>query len=114
MHELDAREGGRLRVSLTYRSPDATGKTSAHTDTYTGRFDRLVPGELVVETDEFETDDPAMAGPMTSTIALSDAEGGAPSSVAVHTGLPPGVRPADNVAGWTEALDRLEALLAAR
>src|SRR5512143_2579370 len=57
VHEFEGRQGGRLRISLTYDAPDRAGKTTAHTDTYRGRFERLVPGELVVEVDEFETAD---------------------------------------------------------
>jgi uncharacterized protein YndB with AHSA1/START domain len=110
VHELDAREGGSLRVSLTYAAPGQVGKTTAHTDTYRGRFVRLVPNELVVEVDEFETSDPALQGEMTSTITLADADGGT-DLVAVHEGLPSGVSPADNVTGWTEALARLAALV---
>lgn len=110
VHELDAREGGVLRVSLTYRAPDRAGKTTEHTDTYRGRFLRLVPAELVVEVDEFETDDPAFRGEMTSTITLADAGSGT-DLVAVHEGLPSGVSPADNETGWNEALDRLAALV---
>lgn len=113
VHELDAREGGALRVSLTHDAPDRSGKTSGRTDTYRGRFVRLVPGELVVEADEFESDDPAMRGEMTSTISLRDADGGT-ELVAVHEGLPPGVAPADNEVGWTEALARLAALVEGR
>ncbi len=45
-------------MSLTYRAPTASGKTSPHTDTYHGRFVRLVPNERVVEVDQFETADP--------------------------------------------------------
>src|SRR6478735_2521050 len=70
--EFDAREGGRLRVSLTYESTDRAGKTRGATDTYHGRFVRLVPGELVVEVDEFETDDAAFMGAMTLTFRLVD------------------------------------------
>lgn len=110
VHEFDAHEGGAIRVSLTYDEPDRTGKTTGRTDTYRGRFVRLVPGELVVEADEFDTDDPAMRGEMTSTITLRDVEGGT-ELVAVHDGLPEGVAPADNEAGWREALDRLAALV---
>ena len=58
VHEFDAREGGTLRVSLTYDEPGSLGKTTAHTDTYRGRFVRLVPDELVVEVDVFEAADP--------------------------------------------------------
>jgi uncharacterized protein YndB with AHSA1/START domain len=43
VHEFDAREGGLLRISLTYDAPSGTGKTTAHTDTYHGRFVKLVP-----------------------------------------------------------------------
>jgi uncharacterized protein YndB with AHSA1/START domain len=110
VHEWDAREGGAVRVSLTYTAPDRTGKTSAHTDTYTGRFVRLVPDEEVVEADEFETDDPGLRGEMTMTITLTDASAGT-RLVAVHEGLPPGVSPADNETGWRSALDRLAALV---
>src|SRR4051794_317953 len=56
VHEFDAREGGAFRVSLTYDTPDAGGKSTAHTDTYHGRFLKLVPNEQVVEVFEFETE----------------------------------------------------------
>src|SRR5262245_29394431 len=72
VHTFDAREGGSLRVSLTYDASTGTGKTSPHTDTYHGRFVELVPNERVVEVDEFETDDPALSGEMTITISLAD------------------------------------------
>ena len=110
VHEFDAREGGTLRVSLTYDAPDRAGKTTGRTDTYRGRFLRLVPGELVVEADEFETGDPAFRGEMVMTITLADADGGT-ELVAVHDGVPEGVSPADNEAGWREALARLAGLV---
>ena len=99
-----------FRISLTYTAPDRTGKTTAHTDTYHGRFSRLVPDEQVVEVDEFETDDPALAGEMTITISLTDADGGT-DLVAVHEDLPPGVAATDNETGWRESLDRLAGLV---
>jgi uncharacterized protein YndB with AHSA1/START domain len=112
VHEFDGREGGALRISLTYDAPDREGKSSAHTDTYHGRFVTLVPDELVVEVDEFETDDPDLQGEMTITISLADRDGGT-ELVAVHEGLPPGVSAADNEAGWNEALGRLARLVEA-
>lgn len=110
VHEFEGREGGRLRVSLTYDAPTGAGKTTAHTDTYHGRFVELVPNERVVEVVEFETADPDLAGEMTVTTTLADADGGT-ELVAVHDGLPPGLAPADNEAGWREALDKLAALV---
>jgi uncharacterized protein YndB with AHSA1/START domain len=110
VHQFEPREGGAIRVSLTYDSPSSVGKTSAHTDTYRGRLVRLVPNELIVEVDEFETDDPGLRGEMTITIALSDAAGGA-ELIATHEGLPPAVSLADNETGWNMALDKLAALV---
>jgi uncharacterized protein YndB with AHSA1/START domain len=111
VHEWDARVGGRLRVSLTYDEPTGTGKTTARTDTYSGRFAELVPDERTVEVDEFETGDPALRGPMTITLTLADADDGGTDLVAVHEGLPEGVRPEDNELGWRESLARLAALV---
>lgn len=112
VHELDGREGGTLRVSLTYDEPTRTGKTTSHTDTYHGRFVKLVPDEQIVEVDEFETTDPALRGEMTITVRLTDADGGT-NLEAVHAGLPPGVSLADNEVGWQMALGRLAALVEA-
>ena len=112
VHEFDAREGGSIRISLTYNELTGTGKTTAHTDTYHGRFVKLVPNEQVVEVDEFETADPALCGEMTVTITLTDADGGT-DVLGVHEGLPPGVSTADNEAGWRMALTKLAALVEA-
>lgn len=76
VHEFDAREGGRIRISLIYDEPTGLGKSSARIDTYHGRFVKLRINEQVVEVDEFETRDPALQGEMTITITLSDAGGG--------------------------------------
>jgi uncharacterized protein YndB with AHSA1/START domain len=112
VHAFDAREGGAFRVSLTYDEPTGAGKTTAHTDTYHGRFVKLVPNEKVVEVVEFETSDPAMRGEMTITIALTDAAGGT-DIVAVHDDLPSGVSPDDNETGWRSSLEKLAALVEA-
>jgi uncharacterized protein YndB with AHSA1/START domain len=112
VHAFDGREGGWFRVSLNYDEPTATGKTTAHTDTYHGHFVKLVPDEQVVEMVEFETTDPALRGEMTITITLADTDGGT-DIVAVHEGLPRGVPTADNEAGWREALAKLAALVEA-
>jgi len=112
VHAFDPREGGSFRISLTYDEPTGTGKTTAHTDTYHGRFVKLVPNEQVVEVVEFETADPAQRGEMTITITLSDADGGT-DLLAVHDGLPPGLSAADNETGWQLSLANLAALVEA-
>jgi uncharacterized protein YndB with AHSA1/START domain len=112
VHEFDAREGGSIRISLTYDDPIQTGKTSSHTDTYHGRFVKLVRNEQVIEVDEFETNDPSLRGEMTVTITLTDANGGTDLR-AEHAGLPRGVSRADNEVGWRMALAKLAALVEA-
>ncbi|MCW2807810.1 MAG: polyketide cyclase [Marmoricola sp.] len=112
VHEHEAREGGRLRISLTYDGP-GVGKTTGRTDTYHGHYVRLVPDELVVEVDEFESDDDSLAVPMTITLTLRDEDGGTRLE-AVHEGLPPSVPAADNELGWQQALARLADLVEGR
>jgi uncharacterized protein YndB with AHSA1/START domain len=113
VHGFDAREGGTFRISLTYDDPTTAGKTSAQTDTFHGRFVRLVPDTEVVEVVEFETDDPTMQGEMTITYRLDDADDGT-TVTGRHENLPPGVSPADNELGWSMSMDKLAALVERR
>ena len=113
IHEFDPREDGAFRVSLTYDAPSATGKSTAHTDTYHGRFAKLVPDTQVVERLEFETADRNMQGEMTITYTLADASAGTELQ-AVHGPLPPGLSPADNELGWQLSTAKLKALLESR
>ena len=110
VHAFDAREGGSFRISLTYDAPTGIGKTTAHTDTFHGRFVKLVTNEQVVEVVEFETTDPALRGEMTITYTLTDADGGT-DILAVHDGLPRGLSTADNEVGWRMSLAKLAALV---
>jgi uncharacterized protein YndB with AHSA1/START domain len=110
VHTFEAREGGTFRISLTYDAPTNTGKTSAQTDTFHGRFVKLVPDELVVQAIEFETDDPAMQGEMIVTLALRDVDG-ATELEAVHDNVPRGVPPEQNELGWTISLGKLRELV---
>jgi uncharacterized protein YndB with AHSA1/START domain len=113
VHAFDAREGGSFRISLTCDAPTGSGKTTAHTDTFHGRFVKLVTNEQVVESVEFETTDPALYGEMTISYTLVDADGGT-DVLAVHDGLPRGLSSADNEAGWQMSLAKLAALVEAR
>ena len=110
VHEFEPREGGAIRVALSYDTATGTGKTTPHTDVYHGRFETLVTDALVVEVDEFETTDPALRGEMKITMTLLDEDGGT-RLLAVHEGLPTGVSPADNETGWQMALSRLARLV---
>jgi uncharacterized protein YndB with AHSA1/START domain len=91
---------------------EGADRTTARTDTYHGRFVKLVPNEQVVELDEFETADPALRGEMTITYTLTDADGGT-DILAVYDGLPPGVSTTDNEVGWRMSLAKLAAFVEA-
>ncbi len=106
VHEFDGRVGGAFRISLTYDDARETGKSGGHTDTYGGRFTRLVPDERVVEVAAFETDDPALATEMTMTTTLADAGEGTDVTI-LHEGIPDAVPRADNEAGTRMALENL-------
>jgi uncharacterized protein YndB with AHSA1/START domain len=110
IHSFDARLGGTFRISLTYDAPTTAGKTNPQTDSFHGRFVELVPDTQVVQTVEFESDDPAMAGEMRITYTLAEADGGT-DLVGVHENLPPGVSPAANELGWRMSMDKLAALV---
>jgi uncharacterized protein YndB with AHSA1/START domain len=110
IHSFDARQGGTFRISLTHDSPTTAGKTSRQTDTFHGRFVKLVPDAQVVQAVEFESEDPAMTGEMRITYTLVDADGGT-DLVGTHENLPPGVSPADNELGWHMSIDKLAELV---
>jgi uncharacterized protein YndB with AHSA1/START domain len=112
VHEFDAREGGTFRITLRYDKPTTAGKTTAQSDTFHGRFVKLVNNQQVVETVEFETADPAMRGEMTITLTLIDADGDTEVQ-AVHDNLPRGLSAADNETGWRMSLAKLAALVEA-
>jgi uncharacterized protein YndB with AHSA1/START domain len=112
VHEWQARPGGRFRVSLTYVDDEA-GKSGGRTDTYHGRFDRLVPDELVVEVVEFETEDPALQGEMTIITILTPTAEGCTVTLR-HDGVPEGVRPDENDLGTRMSLAKLAALVTRR
>lgn len=113
VHEFDARQGGSFRVSLTYDDPRSRGKSNAATDTFHGRFVRLVPGREVVQDVEFETDDPRMQGVMTVRYVLRE-EDGTTVVLGSHEHMPTGLSPEDNELGWRISMDKLARLVEGR
>lgn len=108
---FDAREGGRFRISLTYDG-EGVGKSGGRTDTYSGRFTRLVPGREVVQVIAFESPDEAVRGEMTVRYLLAEDAGGT-LVTGMHEDLPPSVSLADNELGWRMSLGELAALVEA-
>lgn len=112
IHEFDAREGGRYRMSLVYADPRSGpgGKTTQDTDSFTGTFVKLVSNERIVERIVFDTGDDRYSGVMTMTISFRDADGGTEVTILTEN-LPPGIRPEDNRLGCEMSLKNLARLV---
>jgi len=111
--EYDFREGGRYRIELTYdesASPQK-GKTSGRTDVSTGRFLSLEPGKRIVQTVEFESTDPSVAGEMRMTWSFEPLSAGTRVTITADN-VPPGIRQADHDAGLRASLENLARYLA--
>ena len=101
VHELDARVGGKYRMSFTNLG-------SGHSHSFGGVFLELVPGQRVVHTDRF--DDPNLPGEMRTTIALKKVSVGTELNVA-QEGVPEVIPPEACYLGWQESLQLLKLLV---
>jgi uncharacterized protein YndB with AHSA1/START domain len=112
VHAFDGREGGAFSMSLLYPQDDKSsrGKTSERTDTFQGRFVKLIPNERVVWATQFESDDPSFTGEMIVRTMLAPADRGTMVTI-VCENIPRGIRLEDNVAGCRSTLDKLAAFL---
>jgi uncharacterized protein YndB with AHSA1/START domain len=111
--EYDFREGGRYRIELTYdeSAGPSAGKTTARTDVSTGRFLSVDPGERIVQTVEFESEDPSLAGEMVMTWSFEPVPGGTRVTVTADN-VPSGISQADHDAGLRASLENLARYLA--
>ncbi|MGH8945478.1 MAG: SRPBCC family protein [Acidimicrobiia bacterium] len=110
VHVFEPHEGGAFHITLTYDEPTTSGKTSAQSDSFRGRFTKLVADTEMVQVIEFDTEDPTLAGEMTITYRLGEEEGGT-HLVGIHENLPPGLSPAANELGWRMSIDKLAGLV---
>lgn len=101
VHELDARVGGRHRMS--FRN---FGSGKAHA--FGGEYLELVPNQRIRYTDKF--DDPNLAGGMVTTIELRAVACGTELNV-VQEGIPAVIPPEMCVLGWQESLAQLAQLV---
>ena len=103
VHEMDARVGGRYRMSFTQLS-------NGHVHSFGGEFLELVPGERIRHTDRF--DDPNLPGQMVTTITFKPVSVGTELRV-VQEGIPAAIPPEDCCLGWQESLALLALLVEA-
>src|SRR3954468_2937120 len=106
---FDARPGGSYRLVLTYADAStAAGKATADSDIVEARFVAVVPGVRVVQAVDFVSDDPAYAGTMIMTWAVTAADGGTRVDI-VAEDVPDGISAEDHAAGLASSLTNLAA-----
>ena len=103
VHELEARVGGRYKMSFTNFS---TGKSHS----FGGEYVELKPNELIRYTDKF--DDPNLSGTMQTTVTLRQVFCGTELNV-VQEGVPSVIPPEACYLGWQESLRLLTQLVEA-
>lgn len=105
---FEPREGGRYRIELRLEGEghEVSGKTAERTDVTGGRFVELVAGRRIVQTVNFESDDPAFAGTMVMSWSLDSAPGGTLVTVAAAN-VPTGIAAEDHQAGLASSLENL-------
>jgi uncharacterized protein YndB with AHSA1/START domain len=101
VHELDAREGGRFRMSFTSFS-------SGQSHSFGGRFLELKEGRRIRYTDTF--DDPNLPGEMTTTVTLTPVSCGTELQV-TQENIPAPVPAETCCLGWQESLEQLARLV---
>ncbi|UTF52106.1 SRPBCC family protein [Natronosalvus rutilus] len=106
VHHLEPEVGGTYRMAFT----GETEELAEYGSTFGGTYLELVPGERIVYTDEFETDDPEMAGETTVTVTFEAVPEGTEITVH-HEGFPEAIPPSDANEGWTDSLSNLAELV---
>ncbi len=103
VHELDARVGGRFRMSFIN-----LGNGQAHS--FGGEYLELVPGERLQYSDVF--DDPGLPGTLITTIDLRPVSCGTAVSI-VQEGVPEVIPEEGCYVGWQQSLQLLALLVEA-
>ncbi len=94
VHQLDARVGGRYRMSFTNFS-------SGNSHAFGGEYVELVPGQRIRYNDRF--DNPDLPGDMTTTIELAAVSAGTELKI-VQDGIPDAIPVEMCYLGWQESL----------
>lgn len=101
VHELDAREGGKHRMSFR-------NFTTGGSHSFGGTYKEVVPSERLVYTDSF--DDPNLPGEMTTTIVFRGVSVGTEMRIE-QRGIPDLIPPEACYLGWQECLRKLAKLV---
>jgi uncharacterized protein YndB with AHSA1/START domain len=101
VHELDAKVGGRHRMSFR-------NFTTGASHSFGGTYLEVVPGKRLVYTDVF--DDPNLPGEMTITVEFKAVAVGTDLKI-TQSGIPDVIPPEACMLGWQDSLFKLEKLV---
>jgi uncharacterized protein YndB with AHSA1/START domain len=101
VHELEAKEGGRHRMSFR-------NFTTGNSHSFGGTYLKLVPGKTLVYTDRF--DDPNLPGEMKVTVTFKAVSVGTEVDI-VQEGIPDQIPVEACYLGWQESLRKLAKLV---
>ncbi|MFC0237005.1 SRPBCC family protein [Fictibacillus phosphorivorans] len=105
----DCRVGGAYKMTLTYELDELIlGKTSDNTDVAEGTFLELVPNQRIVQSVNFNSEDPAFSGEMIQKWILEDVPGGTNVTILCEN-VPEGIRREDHDTGLRSTLENLAA-----
>lgn len=105
--KFDPREGGTYRVTLTYEMNHSNpGKTSENTDVAQGTFLDLVPESRIVQSVNFDSEDPEFSGEMIQKWLLEAVSEGTKVTI-VCENVPEGIRKEDHDIGLRSTLENL-------
>lgn len=102
VHEFDAAEVGTFRMSFAADIEEL----EPYARTFHRTYEELTPNERIIYTESFESDDPGMAGEMTTTVTFEDVPDGTDLTVR-QTGIPENILPENAEEGWTDSLGNL-------
>lgn len=109
IYSYDLRVGGGYQMSLYYplSANESPGKYAEREDRFTARFVELSPPRKIVQTINFESDNPAFEGEMTMEVSFERVNR-ATRVVIRFSNIPSGIRPEDNEAGTQLSLEKLK------
>jgi uncharacterized protein YndB with AHSA1/START domain len=104
---FDPCEGGTYRLTLTYEmNHSSPGKTSENTDVAQGKFLELVPDKRIVQSVEFDSEDPEFSGEMIQKWLLESISEGTKVTI-ICENVPKGIRKEDHDMGLRSTLENL-------
>ncbi len=106
VHTFEPEVGGTFRITFT----GETEEFAEYGHSFGGTYLELVPEKRIVYTEEFETDDPSMAGEMRTTITFEAVHDGTEVTVRQEE-IPEAIPSEDAMAGWTDSLGKLAHLV---